>query len=487
MKLLSANTQEQRLLEKYFPFLIIFSAWVIVRSYVYYNNWPYFLEDNADYSSFYMWYLPTDIIQHRFFDAMVYLRGEPPLPQFILGLLMKGFGWPFVIPVDSFFLSVLTLLTAWMMRAILIRYRFSSAFSTTLAAAWCVYPANLSVEVYAFPTALYEALPSFIFILSLWLCLRCFSHPKMPSVWLFGVAGILLSMSRSTLSWIFILPIVISFLLPGNKLRIVAGCLAIIFQLLWSVKNYAVYGQFHLETSSDVGQNIFSAILNTGHIDDFLEYSKQKHPNDTFILYGIPCLLAYDEKCLKQQLPDAQHLDDALREKLPSKEPLYGETYYQSALSQKVKPLYADYLLHNPIAAFNIFRQSYLLFWGDIYWRIGYIKGLDTDRIMLGVNAAFEKYKWLNILGIHLIGIPVFLFIIYCVLRKKTNNQQVAFLYAFLGYLYVAAISSLGEYTENTRYRVDVEALVWLLPFMAWRCMRSAFLQHTLAQSPLDK
>jgi hypothetical protein len=309
----------------------------------------------------------------------------------------------------------------------------------------------------------------------------------MSNIWLFGLAGAMLSMSRSTLSWIFILPLLISFLLPGNKARILAGCLAIIFQLLWSLKNYSVYGQFHLETSSDVGQNIFSAVLNTGHINGFLEYSKQKNPNDTFTLYGIPCLLAYDEKCLKQQLPDVQHLDDALREKLPSKEPLYGETYYQHALSQKVKPLYADYLLHNPIAALNILRQSYLLFWGDIYWRIGYIKGLDTDSVILGVNAAFEKYKWLNILGIHLIGIPVFLFIVYCVLRGKTNNQRVAFLYAFLGYVYVATISSLGEYTENTRYRVDVEALVWLLPFMAWRCMRSAFLQRTLAQSPLDQ
>ena len=487
MKLLSPDTQEQRSLEKFLPFLIIFSVWAIARSYVYYYNWPYFLEDNADYSSFYMWYLPTDIIQHRFLDSMVYLRGEPPLPQFILGLLMNGFGWPFLIPVDSFFLSALTLLTAWMMYAILVRYQFLPTLSTVLAAAWCVYPANLSVEVYAFPTALYEALPSFIFVLSLWLCLQCFSNPRMLNIWLFGLAGAMLSMSRSTLSWIFILPLIISFLLPGNKLRIVAGCLAIIFQLLWSLKNYSVYGQFHLETSSDVGQNIFSAVLNTGHINGFLEYSKQKNPNDTFTLYGIPCLLAYDEKCLKQQLPDVQHLDDALREKLPSKEPLYGETYYQHALSQKVKPLYADYLLHNPIAALNILRQSYLLFWGDIYWRIGYIKGLDTDSVILGVNAAFEKYKWLNILGIHLIGIPVFLFIVYCVLRGKTNNQRVAFLYAFLGYVYVATISSLGEYTENTRYRVDVEALVWLLPFMAWRCMRSAFLQRTLAQSPLDQ
>ena len=85
MKLLSPDTQEQRSLEKFLPFLIIFSVWAIARSYVYYYNWPYFLEDNADYSSFYMWYLPTDIIQHRFLDSMVYLRGEPPLPQFILG------------------------------------------------------------------------------------------------------------------------------------------------------------------------------------------------------------------------------------------------------------------------------------------------------------------------------------------------------------------------------------------------------------------
>jgi len=432
----------------------------------------------ADDSTFHMWYLPPDFIKNNFIESLVYLRGEPPLPQIILGCLIKIFGWPFVIPVDSILLSIATITTAFLMRNIMIRYGFRNIIATFMAMMWCIYPACLGVEISAFPVAFYEALPGFIFTLSLWLCLKCFSEePALRKnrqwIWLFGLAGAMLSMSRSTLSWIFILPIVTSFFLPGDKKKIIAGCLAVFMQLLWALKNYGVYGQFNFETASDVGQNIFSTVINTGNFNEFYSYSLNKNPDNLFVSEGLPCLIVYDRPCLEKLLPEAKNNDVVLARTMGIHDDLYGESYFLHDLSKELKPLYADFLIHNPAIALDMFAKSYEFFCGDIYAQVSYIKGLDADWLILQVNSWMGKYKAINIFAIHSICIFAACIIpLVGIKRKSLTDLQVAFFYAFLGFCYVAVISSLGDHGENARYRVDVEPLVWLLPFMAYRCLR---------------
>lgn len=453
---------------------IVVCAWLAARSYVYYFNWSYFPLAHVDDHTFNMWYLPPEIIQHHFAESILYLRGEPPLPQLFLGMLMKIAGWPFAWPLDSILLSIATLITAFLIRSIVLRFSFHWMLATAIAAAWCIYPANLGVEVAAFPTAFYEALPEFFFTLALWLCLHCFDAEKTNRwLWLFGFTGVLLSMSRSTLSWIFLLPIFIVIFIPtSNKKKIIIGCLALSIQLLWSVKNYAVYGQFNFETASDVGQNILSTVMNTGHFQEFHTFSIHQNPNDSFVLYGLPCLAKADIACAEKFMPHTEERDNLLKQQLSTSSVLWGESYFMHEMSKRIKPLFSDFLLHNPLIAVDMVFRSYQLFWGNIYWQVSYIPGLDTDALLLNTNAVFEKYKWLNITAIHLLA-PVVLFIICITLiqQRSLSHLQVGFLYALLAFCYVALVSSLGDHGENARYRVDVEPLVWLLPFLSFRCI----------------
>ncbi len=456
--------------------LVIFTTWLTARTYVYYHNWPHFQQE--DTSVFTMWYLPPNIIREHFFESLLYLRGEPPLPQIFLGALMKISGWPFALPIDSILLSLSSLAIAFIMYYVMLRFGFQQIIATILATLWCIYPANLGVEVAAFPTAFYEALPAFFFTLALWFCLRCFDQKNSSQwLWLFGLMGAMLSMSRSTLSWIFLLPIIIAPFMPSNRKKILIVCLALIMQLLWSTKNYAVYGQFHLETASDVGQNIFSTVINTGNFDDFYAFSIHKNPGDAFITEGIPCLFKMDIACVESHISiKTQERDIALQKNLSSNGNLYGETYFMRELSEKIKPLYTDYLLHNPTIAFNMLASSYKLFWGNIYWQVSYIPGLDADLLLLRTNALMEKYKWLNIIAIHALGpIALCLILITLIRRQPLSNFQTSFLYAALAFSYVAIVSSLGDHGENARYRIDVEPLVWLLPFMSYRCIAQFF------------
>jgi len=453
--------------------LIIFSIWLIARIYVYCANWPYFPLAHTDDSTFNMWYLPPEIVQHHFAESMLYLRGEPPLPQLFLGTLMKLAGWPFSWPLDSILLSLATLITAFLMQDIMLRFAFNRALATGLAAAWCIYPACLGVEVAAFPTAFYEALPAFFFTLALWLCLRCFDKEHNRRwLWAFGLAGVMLSMSRSTLSWIFLLPIFIVLFIPGDKKKLAIGCLALAVQLLWAAKNYAVYGQFNLETASDVGQNILSTVMNTGHFDEFHAFSVSRHPDDAFILEGLPCLAQMNIPCAEKLMPTVEGRDTLLQQQLSTNSFLFGESYFMHEMSKQIKPLFSDFLLHNPSVALDMIARSYQLFWGNIYWQVSYIPGLDADPLLLRTNALTEKYKWFNIVAIHLLSpIAVCLIFISLLRRQRLNPLQVGFLYALLAFCYVALVSSLGDHGENARYRVDVEPLVWLLPFISFRCI----------------
>lgn len=453
--------------------LVIFTAWISSRAYVYYYNWPYFLKENSDDSTFIMWYLPPEVIRENLAESLLYLRGEPPLPQLFLGILMKIAGWPLAFPVDSILLSIATLIIAFLMHSTIIRFGFRRIIATTIAAAWCIYPACLGVEVEAFPIAFYEALPGFLFMLALWFCLRIFDNNNNSKwLWLFGLTGAMLSMSRSTLSWIFLLPIFITLIIPGGKKKILAGCLAIIVQLLWSAKNFAMYDQFHLETASDVGQNIFSTIVNTGNFESFHAFSMSRHPGDVFVSEGLPCIIAGDIDCIEKYITPTKERDAALEEQISAKNGLYGESYFMHEISSRIKPLYADYLLNNPAIAFDMIARSYKLFWGNIYWQVSYIPGLDDDPLLLGINALMEKYKWFNIITIHSLGVAAFLLIAVKLIRRKPlSGMHVAFLYGALAFCYVAVVSSLGDHGENARYRVDVEPLVWLLPFMSYRCV----------------
>ncbi len=453
--------------------LAIVASWLTARVYAYYHNWAFFKPANADYSTFHMWYLPPDYIKDHFWESLLYLRGEPPLPQTILGILMKIFDWPLEYPFDSFLLSAMTLVSAVLMRDIMMRYNFRCITSTALASIWCLTPGSVAVEIDAFPIAFYEALPAFFLVIALWLCIRTQTTNDTKTMWQFGAVNAAISMSRSTLSWFFVIPVFISLFFRG-KGKIIAGTLALLVQLLWAGKNFAVYQQFHLETASDVGQNIFSTILNTGNADSFIRYSQTTHPDNPFVARGLPCLAALDLACVAATLPDTRALDTQLARAIPEQDQLYGETYFMHALSSQLKPLYFDYLLHNPARALDMLSKSYRLFWGRIYWQVPYIPGLDTDKLTLDVAATMEWYKYFCIAVIHSFTLAAVLVIFVRIAKgQRPDALQLGLLYAVAALAYVGIVSSFGDHGENARYRVAVEPIVWLLPFMTLACLQA--------------
>jgi len=176
--------------------------------------------------------------------------------------------------------------------------------------------------------------------------------------------------------------------------------------------------------------------------------------------------------CAEKLMPTVEGRDTLLQQQLSTNSFLFGESYFMHEMSKQIKPLFSDFLLHNPSVALDMIARSYQLFWGNIYWQVSYIPGLDADPLLLRTNALTEKYKWFNIVAIHLLSpIAVCLIFISLLRRQRLNPLQVGFLYALLAFCYVALVSSLGDHGENARYRVDVEPLVWLLPFISFRCI----------------
>lgn len=458
---------------------LMLAVWLLSRYYFYSHYWSA-MQDimrGMDSQVMHMWYLPAPMLTEQLTHSMWLLRGEPPLPQLLIGLLMKVQTWPFTVPVDSFLMSLMSLFTAFIIYAIVRRLQFQRPLAIAAAALWLLNPSILAAEIEAFPICFYELLPAFFFTLSLWLLLRAHDLPQQRRwLYLFGLTLLLTAMSRSTLSFLFILPFLIALLLPPGKAKWVAAAFTVVFQLGWSLKNYAVYQEFQLETTADVGQNLFSTLLNTDNMGNFYEFHQHRHPENRFVHGLVKCMSQQKNlgNCADDPLINewfGQERDKQLKASTNIGDALYGESYGHSAFTQAIKPLFVEYLLHRPDRAVDMFFKSYQLFWGDTVDQITYIEPLKHDTMLKRLQQPFLYIKFVQIIAIHCFGIA--LFVLYFTVHGKHARPAPAvflgFIFCALAFSYLAVFSSLGDHGENPRYRLAVEPLIWLLPWFIWR------------------
>lgn len=462
--------------------ILIVTCWLSSRIYLYMYFWSLFALANPgknDVITF--WYSPINFIRHHYFESLLYLRGEPPLPQVILGLLMKLNDWPFTIPLDSFLLSGITLIIAFMLRSIILQINFSITSATILSIAWCIYPGYMAAEISAFPIAFYEVLPAFLFTASLYAMTIALRTGQKKFYWLFGITSGLFPLSRATMTFIFPIPIMIARVFRSPLARSL-GFSALALQLLWAGKNYLVYQQFHLETASDVGGNIVWTMHFSGQEKKMIAYAKSKYPDVPFYSSGILCLIPnLNQQCLENFFPDAAKKDRVLTKMGVisgdiSKAYGMGDSYMMRDFSLAIKPFFVDFAIHNPSVITKILIKSYRLFWAEMFFHLPHVEDLKKNTLLASISHLFEYYKFFCIAIIHGISIPLAIWILW---RRLTgwpiNVASSILLYALSLFVYVALVSSLGSTGENTRYRVDVEPLIWLLPFMTFRCLQQMF------------
>lgn len=394
-----------------------------------------------------------------------FFRQEPPAPQIILGVAVKIFGWPFSLPVVSFLLSVINLHSAFLIRRILLHVGFGLIAPTFMAVLWCLSIDSIQFEVSAYPSAMYELITAYAFLLSIWYFMLVVNYGGHMHALGFGFSCAMLIMTRATLSAFFIVPILISFCIKKKSMYL-CGLIPIIFQLMLAFKNYYAYGDFHIETSSFSGNNFFSSIYHNGSYGDFVSYAKKNGQQlcldyENFYVNNDACSILIDEAKKK----DA---DLSSRLSLPEQALGYGSAV-NYALYNPVKRIFFEYLVDNPEVAGSIIYKAYLLFWGRILDGADFTPGMTDSLYFSKMGFIFDGVRWVYIFAIHFFVIPVFFAVcLISVFNRKISKVSATFIYSTICFLYVALVSSIGDFSENNRYRYAIEPVIWMLPFLAF-------------------
>lgn len=459
--------------------LTILLVWLAARVYVYEEVWQHqnIPALHLDKDTGYLWYYPVNFIKDNFIKSFFYLRGQPPLPQLLMAIMVKISGWPFNKPIDSFFLGLLTLFSALIIREIIVISGRSLLIATSVAALWTISTDCIAFEIDGWTRGFYETLTGFLFILSVWLFHKAETKNKASLALLFSICAALLIMSRATLSYFFIIPLIAVLLLNCNR-KIVICIIPLAIQLGWGIKNLYAFGQFQFGTSSFAGTNIQIPLFKLDPKINLAVYAiNNLEKKDTCALQVVAALTTSSQQpaeiintvpheC-RGYLLHINQMEETLQKNIdPEEKTTAGyNSHWDYAITKEALPAYISYIYHNPTTLFRILQKSLPIFWLPAEDGVSnYGAEKFTTPFFNAVRKSISLIVEFNKVFVYSLSSVTFIILIACPRHK--NPQKKSFLYAFSCFLYMSFFCCIGDLGENNRYRFAIEPVIWVLPFL---------------------
>jgi hypothetical protein len=468
------------------------------------------LAENPDYLTWQ--FLAVPALRDHLFSSLLYLQQTPPLPNLLLGLILKIAPPPYALTYVLLALqTALTLASTLLFFHLLRRQLGRPLLAFFFALLFLLGPDLLFLEYNSFGQSFYENLTQLLVLALVAALGRFLRSPTISSsVWL-GLAVGILPLTRSTYSY---LPFVFSFFLafvflrqPAPRRRLLAAYAALAFGLpgLWACKQLAVYGDFRWATSSWAGANAVQGLVKAGYEEPFrafLAASGDRYPGFFLALIERKGLVDWRWEPQPGDLPaEILERDARLQERL------HGTNRKENGIAQATLfDVYArawrDFLLARPeIAAAKLYRSTKLFFFPIRYhaapflrcdwkidpawppWRIFgmLLRGELPEPAYLATGTWPESRPTryvptftldrLSIVWQSLLLWTLPLLVIWrlfrLLLRWRRGAPPSIEDWVWLGALtivaYGAPLANLVEFGENQRFRLALEPLLWLL------------------------
>jgi hypothetical protein len=468
------------------------------------------LVQNPDYLTWQ--FLAVPALRDHLFSSLLYLQQTPPLPNLLLGLVLKIAPPPHALTYVLLALqTALTLASTLVFFHLLRRQLGRPLLAFFFALLFLLGPDLLFLEYNSFGQSFYENLTQLLILALVAALGRFLRSPTISSsVWL-GLAVGILPLTRSTYSYLpFVFSIFLAFVflrLPAPRRRLVAAYAALAFGLpgLWALKQLAVYGDFRWATSSWAGANAVQGLVKAGYEEPFrafLAASGDRYPEFFLPLVERKGLVDWRWEPQPGDLPaEILERDARLQERL------HGTNRKENGIAQATLfDVYArawrDFLLARPeIAAAKLYRSTKLFFFPIRYhaapflrcdwkidpawppWRIFgmLLRGELPEPAYLATGTWPEsrpaRYAptftldrlsivWQSLL---LWTLPLLAAwrLFRLLSRWRRGEPPAAQDWVWLGALtivaYGALLANLVEFGENQRFRLALEPLLWLL------------------------
>jgi len=448
---------------------------------------------NPDWYTFQ--HLPIALLRDNLSSALLYLQQTPPLPNLIIGIVLKLFAWPHGVARALIalcgVLGILSALALWRTLTLLLRGRVWT--SAIVAVVFLLTTDLLVIEYNSFGQTFYELL-TMLFVTCLAYRFACFLRTAATRDALYvGLLTAALALTRST--WAFFwgpaaAVIALTAVAPRRRALVAFALPVLLLQGSWLLKTRVVYGHWAVGTSSWTGYHLAKAMYARETRDMFERFMKETNAARENPL----CLGFHPVVGPSYVLPDA--VDQEIARQLGQPNPPWNRSSYRRHLDE-CAAMAVFFFFRHPRAALTRTLASYRLFWRppaqygrmfvallapDAPIRVGLspsaiLRGLYHGRlparqfVMRGTfprrqfePTRFFTLRWfepftllITMLGVHLLA-PIALF-----QRRARREDRHTLLLLLLPYTYLAALSSLGEWGENMRFRIEVEPIIWLI------------------------
>lgn len=456
-----------------------------------------------------MHHAPLELLRDHLGVVLLLLQQTPPVSNVIYGLFVQAFSWPHGVTQAVMILQGATsVATAVLLHRVLVALFPARLAVVTLVALLFVLDVDLIVLEYnAFGQTFYENLGMLLVLVLAATLLRLRRTAAPRDAALAGLWTALLALTRATWSffWIPALPLV-AWLAGRRRGRAVLAFVlpVLLLQGAWCAKNAWVYGRFTMATSSWTGFNLMNGLRGAGYADVFgraiLERGDEPWMAEVFAPGG--------SARLPEILPPEHRARDAALEARWGVRNWGFNTAVAGALFAAFERHFTPFALRRPDVVAVKTARAYAIFWQPIanFGRM-YISlfttaarttsGLDVPGVVAqwvggtlpeGVLLTSGRQvarrftpvgigspTWLDpprflatVVGVHVLA-PLAAVLVVRRRRRGAPStpleaaRATALLVCGVLYVYLALLSSLGEYGENMRFRLGVEPLVWLL------------------------
>lgn len=475
------------------------------------------------------WYtyqqLPVEMLRDHLARSLLYLQQVPPVSNLIMGVVVKLASWPVAATYALIALHTLvSILTALVLVHLLSRLYPGRLLLWIAVGLVFVLNADLVVLEYnSLGQTLYEALTMFLVIVVVDLLVVVHVTGHLGHASAAGVATGLLVLTRA--SWgLFPLVglILVALLAPHRKTWAVLAYLlpVLVLQGGWTAKNWAVYGIVSPMASTMGGVHAGAGMNNAGLGAEFGRFIQERvTPANGYLDWQVA--LARGEPGALDRILERTREQDREIERAMGFPNTWFNTVSLRVLSEFGQRVFVEFVVRHPDVMCTKWRRGYGVFWRPIasYGRMfvalfagggAGASGLDvpgvvrqllagtlpgTHDVKSGTCAALPTrvapcratpgsmytLRWLepvllmaNVVGVHLLLPLVAVGWLARRLRHVDRDDPplarlrlVALLVVAATYGYCAVLVNLVETSENMRYRLEVEPVIWLITLIS--------------------
>ena len=459
-------------------------------------------------------YLTIDNISDHPWLSLLYLHQAPPIPQFLLTLVVANWGWG----VESHFVliwiqSLLSAITAMLMFRVMCLFGRRHLLFAIVTLIFAFSPDLVVMETNWLGQTIYENLCMVWLLLMVLQFKKFFSERKLSNALLLGLWLGLLALTKASFSLLFVLASALIMLSKLKDKRVwVYGLMFLAgwapLQIGWALKNSLVYSYFNLSNSSWAGYSLLEGFHEVDLLEELLETARRHESELPLIfstMYGENSeLLMWDELwSLRGELPDrVNEIDRQIIEKLEGSfrygntlagkvfGDIYTEAYFAAIKANPglfwkkievswtgfwrpirecaylfVAPYYTEPLIPNMLDMKNVAGQ-FMRFDADRVYRYDSGSPLGYREVMLLTVPLLPRIFWLwNTVVFVFLLVATPIWSIWLLVRRKPLSTLFLTLILMLGVvIYLALLTTVvAAGGEHCRDRIPVDPVLWAL------------------------